>query len=143
MKIEARYFSIGGNTKRLIEAVCEVVDIKPLDITNKVESCDVLFFATALYKFTIDKAVKTFLRNLTSSNVKQIVCFSTSASNSSIVKKVKKQIKDEDIVVLEKNFSTPGEFLKANKGRPNEDDLNKAKEFTKELVLELSKLEAK
>ena len=87
-----------------------------------------------MYAFTIDINIKKFVGSLTKENVREIVNFSTSASDTSTHKKVNKCIKDKEIKMNELHFSVFGEFLKMNKGRPNENDLEEAKKFARKVV---------
>ena len=139
MNICVRYFSRGGNTKKVAEAIAEELGVEALDITNAVEEADVLFLGSSMYAFTVDKNIKKFVSELKSNNTKMIVNFSTSASDSSTHKKVNKCVKDPNIQYYREHFSIPGEFLKMNKGRPNEEDLKAAKEFARKVIDELSK----
>lgn len=134
MKIAVRYYSRGGNTKKVAEAIAEELGVEALDITNKVEDADILFLGASMYAFTIDKNIKEFVGGLTKENTKEIVNFSTSASDTSTHKKVNKCIKDKDIVMNEEHFSVFGQFLGMNKGRPNEADLENAKKFARKVV---------
>ena len=134
MKIAVRYYSRGGNTKKVAEAIAEELGVEALDITNKVEDADILFLGASMYAFTIDKNIKEFVGGLTKENVREIVNFSTSASDTSTHKKVNKCIKDKDIVMNEEHFSVFGQFLGMNKGRPNEADLENAKKFARKVV---------
>ena len=92
-----------------------------------------------MYAFTVDKNIKKFVNSLTYDQVKTIVVFSTSASDTSTHKKIAKCIKDDKIKVYEKHLSIPGKFLAMNKGRPTSDDLQKAKHFAKEVKQLLEK----
>ncbi len=139
MNIQVRYYSRGGNTKKVAEAIAEELGVEALNITNPVEGADLLFLGNSMYAFTIDKNVKKFVGELKVENTKEIVNFSTSASDSSTHKKVNKCIKDKNIKLNEKHLSIPGEFLKMNKGRPNEEDLKAAKKFAREIVDSLAK----
>ncbi len=133
MKIAVRYYSRGGNTKKVAEAIAEALNVEALDITNPVENADILFLGSSMYAFTVDKNVKEFVRGLTKNNAKMLVNFSTSASDTSTHKKVAKCLEDKDIVVYDKHLSIPGQFLGMNKGRPNETDIESAKKFAKEV----------
>lgn len=134
MKIAVRYYSRGGNTRKVAEAIAEELGVEALDITKKVEDADLLFLGASMYAFTIDKNIKKFVGSLTKENVREIVNFSTSASDTSTHKKVNKCIKDKEIKMNELHFSVFGEFLKMNKGRPNENDLEEAKKFARKVV---------
>ena len=134
MNIQVRYYSRGGNTKKVAEAIAEELGVEAFDITHQVEGADILFLGNSMYAFTIDKNVKKFVQALTVKNTKEIVNFSTSASDTSTHKKVNKNIKDPKIKLNEEHFSVFGEFLNMNKGRPNEDDLKAAKEFARKII---------
>ncbi len=134
MKIAVRYYSRGGNTKKVAEAIAQALEIEALDITHPVEDVDLLFLGSSMYAFTVDKNVKEFVSSLTKNNVKEIVNFSTSASDSSTHKKVNKCIKDKEIILSDMHLSIPGEFLKMNKGRPNEHDIDVAKKFALDVI---------
>lgn len=138
MNLAVRYYSRGGNTKKVADAIAEALNVEALDITNPVEA-DVLFLGASMYAFTVDKSIKKYVGGLTADKVKMIVVFSTSASDTSTHKKIAKCLKDKNIKVCEKYLSIPGSFLKMNKGRPNEEDLKHAKEFTKEVIESLNK----
>lgn len=134
MKIAVRYYTRGGNTKKVAETIAEALNVEALDITNNVEGVDVLFLGSSMYAFTVDKNIKAYVGALTKENAKMIVNFSTSASDTSTHKKIAKCLKDKEIQICEKHLSIPGQFLKMNKGRPNEKDLETAKEFAKEVI---------
>lgn len=135
MKVQVSYYSRGGNTKRLAEALANELKVEALDIYKGVtEPVDVLFLGNSMYAFTVDKNVKEFVKNLNPNLVKEVVVFSCSASDTSTVKKVAKLLKDKEIKVSDKYFSVPGEFLKLNKGRPNEEDCKAIAKFGREFV---------
>jgi len=134
MNIAVRYYSRGGNTKKVAEAIASALGVEALDITHPVENADVLFLGSSMYAFTVDKNVKAFVSGLKKENAKLLVNFSTSASDTSTHKKVAKCLEDKDIQVCDKHLSIPGHFLMMNKGRPNENDLENAKAFAKEVI---------
>lgn len=134
MVISVRYYSRGGNTKKVAEAIAEELGVEALDITNPVEGADLLFLGSSMYAFTVDQNVKKFVEELKVENAKQLVNFSTSASDVSTHKKINKCIKDKEIMLLDEHLSIPGAFLFMNKGRPNEKDLENAKAFARKVV---------
>ena len=139
MEFAVRYYTRGGNTKMVAEAIAYALEVDCEDIQTPLQKADVLFLGASMYAFTVDKNIKKFVSSLTHEQVKTIVVFSTSASDTSTHKKIAKCLKDKEIKVYEKHLSIPGQFLKMNKGRPNEQDLEKAKKFAKELKKELDK----
>ena len=138
MEFAVRYYTRGGNTKMVAEAIAYALEVDCEDLTIPVKT-DVLFLGASMYAFTVDKNIKKFVNELTYDNVKTIVVFSTSASDTSTHKKIAKCIKDERIKIYEKYLSIPGKFLAMNKGRPNSEDLQKAKQFAKEVKQFLEK----
>lgn len=138
MNVAVRYYTRGGNTKKVADAIAGELGVEALDITNEVKDADVLFIGASMYAFKVDKNIKDFVNNLKQENAKKIAVFSTSASDTSTHKKIKKCIKDKSIVIIDEYFSAPGAFLKMNKGRPNDTDLDNAKKFATEVVKKYS-----
>ncbi len=136
MNIEIRYFtkSKKGNTLKLASAVSEELKIQaqPVDV-DLGSDADILFLVNAMYAANIDSEVKDFLER----NAKKIKCLvnvNSAATGNSTLKVVKKTCDKLEIPVSDKEYHTVGSFLALNKGRPNEDDLNRLKEFAKEVA---------
>ena len=90
MKIAVRYYTKGGNTKRLAEAVANAVGVEALPISTPVtEPVDVLFLGNSYYAFTIDPEVRAFIKGLDKNKVGKIVNFGSAAMLNSTYKKVK------------------------------------------------------
>ena len=80
MNIAVRYYTKGGNTKRLAEAVAKAVGVEALPISVPVEEyADILFLGNSYYAFTIDPEVRDFVRNLDKNKVGKIVNFGSAA----------------------------------------------------------------
>lgn len=136
MKIAIRYFtkSKKGNTYKLATVVSEVSSLEALTIEHDLdEEVDLLFLVNAMYAFTIDKQVKAFLKR-NASKIKCIVNVNSAASGSSTLKAVKKVATKLNITVSDKEYHTVASWININKGRPNEDDLNRLREFVKGVI---------
>lgn len=136
MKIAIRYFtkSKKGNTKKLADTVSEVLGIEALTIENKLEEkVDKLFLVNAMYAFDIDKSIKNFLKE-NKDNIGEIFNVNSAASGSSTHKSVKKVCDKLGIAISNKEFHCVGSWININKGRPNEEELNKLKEFVIEMA---------
>ena len=73
MKTAVRYYTKGGNTKRLAEAVARAVGVEALPISVPVtEPVDVLFLGNSYYAFSIDPEVRNFVRGLDKNKVGNI-----------------------------------------------------------------------
>lgn len=135
MNIAVRYYSKGGNTKKLAEAIAEALEVQALTVDTPVdEDVDVLFLGSAMYAFDVDPRVKQFIDGLDKDRVKKVVGFSTAAVVKSTYDKVKKALDEKGIPMDERQFYSRGEFKFMHKGRPNEQDLNDAKKFAREVT---------
>ena len=134
MKIEIRYFSRGGNTKKLAEAISKAINI-PAKTTDEPlsEDIDVLFLGSSVYAYGVDDIVKEFIKNI---NVKvgNVVNFSTAAIIKSTYNQVKKLLDEKGIQMAKEEFYCKGSFGPLHKGKPNENDLKEAMEFAKRVV---------
>jgi flavodoxin len=133
MNIAIRYFtkSKKGNTAKLANTIAEALALEPITVDTDLEGeTDILFLVNAMYAANIDKEVKRFLeRNAT--KIKCLVNVNSSASGASTLKVVSKACKALNIPVSEKEYHTVGSWIFLNKGRPNDDDLTRLKEFAK------------
>ncbi len=135
MKVAVRYYTKTGNTRRLAEAVAEAVGAKALPISTPVtEPVDVLFLGNSYYAFSIDPEVRDFVRSLDKSKVGRIVNFGSAAMLNSTYKKVKAEADRVGIPMDEREFHCKGEFKGIHKGRPNEEDLQAAAEFARNII---------
>ena len=135
MTFAVRYYTKTGNTKRLAEAVAEVLGVEALPLSTPVsEPVDCLFLGNSYYAFSIDPEVRSFIRSLDKEKVGKIVNFGSAAMLNSTYKKVKAEADAVDIPMEEKEFHCKGEFKGVHKGRPNGDDLKAAAAFAKSFV---------
>jgi flavodoxin I len=131
------YASKGGNTKKLAEAVAAaigaaaqpVAEVGPFDAP-----VDTLFVGGSLYAGKIDGALRKFLQGLTAGQVTRVAVFGSAAGNKSALDEIRALLNGTGITVYEKAFQCRGSFLLANRGRPNQDDLNNAAQFAQEAV---------
>ncbi len=135
MKFAVRYYTKTGNTKRLAEAMAEVLGVEALPISEPVsEEVDYLFLGNSYYAFSIDPEVKSFIRSLDKDKVGKIVNFGSAAMLNSTYKKVKAEADKVGIEMYGREFHCKGEFKGVHKGRPNDDDCKDAAAFAKEFV---------
>lgn len=134
MKIAVRYYSRGGNTKKIAEAIARAagVEAKPVSapLTEKV---DILFLGSAPYAFDVDDEVKKFIAGIRVP-VGKVVNFSTSAVVKSTRKYVEKLLAEKKIPLAAEEFSCRGAFALLHKGRPNEEDQKAAADFARRII---------
>jgi flavodoxin len=134
MKVEVRYFSRGGNTRKLAEAAGEAAGVQAKTVDTPVsEKIDVLFLGSSVYAAGVDEAVKKFIASLDPEKVGQVYCFSTAALLPSTYNQVSKLLKEKGIAVSEKEFHCRGSFAFMHKGHPDADDLARMKAFVKDV----------
>ena len=132
MTYAVRYYTRTGNTKRLAEAMAEVLGVEALPISTPVtEPDDVLFLGNSYYAFNIDKEVRDFVACLDKDKVGKIVNFGSAALLNSTYGKVKEVADSVGVKMDEREFHCKGEFKGIHKGRPNDDDVRAAAEFAK------------
>ena len=135
MRAAVRYFSKGGGTKRLAEAVAGAVGVRALPIDQPLtEKVDVLFLGNSYYAFSIDPAVRDFVKGLKKEMVGKIVNFGSAAMLNSTYKKVKAEADRVGIPMDEREFHCKGEFKGIHKGKPDESDLKDAAAFARKIV---------
>ena len=135
MKIAVRYYTKGGNTKRLAEAVATAVGVEALPISVPIEEAvDILFLGNSYYAFNIDPEVRDFVKGLDREKVAKIVNFGSAAMLNSTYKKVKAEADKVGIPMDEQEFHCKGEFKGLHKGRPNDDDLKAVADFARKIV---------
>ncbi|MBQ7668202.1 MAG: flavodoxin [Clostridia bacterium] len=134
MKAAVRYYSRGGNTKKLAEAVSKAIDV-PAKTTSEplTEDVDVLFLGSSVYAYGVDDNVKEFIKNI---NVKvgKVVNFSTAAIVKSTYNQVKKLLDEKGITMAKEEFYCKGSFGPLHRGKPNEKDLKEVTDFAKRYV---------
>ena len=135
MQYAIRYYTKTGNTKRLAEAMAEVLGVEALPLGEPLEEpVDLLFLGNSYYAFNIDPEVKSFIASLDKNKVGKIVNFGSVAMLNSTYKKVKAEADKVGIPMFAKEFHCKGEFKGIHKGRPNADDCKAAAAFAKKFV---------
>ena len=134
MKIAVRYFSRGGNTKKLADAISKAVGVEAETTSVPLtEDVDILFLGSSVYANGVDNAIKEFVNGI---NVKvgKVVNFSTAALIKSSYKQVSKLLEGKHIPFAIEEFYCRGSFAMMHKGRPNADDCSAAAEFARKII---------
>ncbi|MCD7724336.1 MAG: flavodoxin [Clostridiales bacterium] len=135
MNIQVRYYSRGGNTKKLAEVIAKTIGCKAEQIPTPVDgSVDILFLGASVYWGGISSEVKDYIQTLDKGNIGKVVVFSTSALAERAFPQIQKKLQDKGIPVDTRNFYCRGEFTALHKGHPNQDDLETAKKFAKKIM---------
>lgn len=135
MKAKVVYYTKSGNTEKIAKAIAQELDceITTMDETPTT-AVDILFLGASVYKFGIDKKVLNFIANLDNTKIGTVVIFSTSAMSDSGYPQLVKKIAAKGIKVSEHHYYCRGQFMFANKNKPDLDDINSAKKFAKNVT---------
>lgn len=135
MNIKVRYFSRGGNTKKVAEAIAKTADVNAEDCSVGItEPIDLLFLGGSVYGFGLDDNIINYIQALNPAHVKRVALFGTSAIVKNGNAEMAKLLKAKGISVLENSFYCRGEFAIMHKGRPNDADLQNAADFASETI---------
>lgn len=134
MTVEIRYFSRGGNTRKLAEAIAQSLGKEALttDVPLK-EDVDILFLGSSVYAYGVDDEVKRFIKGI-NARIGKVVGFSTAALVKSTYKQVGKLLEEKGIPQATEEFYCKGSFGPMHKGRPNDEDCRKAAAFARKIT---------
>ena len=134
MKIAVRYYTRGGNTKKLADAISKAVGVDAETTSVPLtEDVDILFLGSSVYANGVDDAVKEFVDGI-SVKVGKVVNFSTAALVKSSYKQVAKLLEKKHIPFAKEEFYCRGSFTVMHRGRPNADDCKAAAEFAGKIL---------
>lgn len=134
MTVEIRYFSRGGNTRKLAEAIAQSLGKEALttDVPLK-EDVDILFLGSSVYAYGVDDEVKRFIKGI-NARIGKVVGLSTAALVKSTYKQVGKLLEEKGIPQATEEFYCKGSFGPMHKGRPNDEDCRKAAAFARKIT---------
>lgn len=136
MNIAVRYYSRGGNTKKLAEAAADAAGVQAETVDVPLTgTVDILFLCSSVYATQPDKAVKDFVNKLDPSKVKKIVNISTAALLPSTYSQIKKLTDAKGLNLAEEEFHCRGSFGGfMHKGHPDEKDLENLRAFVNKVL---------
>ena len=145
MKTLLIYVSIHhGNTEKIAKVMAKVLNaklVKPNEIDiNELSKYDLIGFGSGIYGGKHHKVLLNFVDKLFQGQNKKAFIFSTSGTNKDYNKSLKEKLLEKGFDIVGefscKGFDTWGPFKIVggiNRGRPNEQDLKKARKFAEEL----------
>lgn len=134
MKVAIRYFSRGGNTKKLADAIAKAVGVEAKTVSKPLtEDVDILFLGSSVYAYGVDDAVKEFINGI-DVKIGKVVNFSTAALIKSTYKQIAKLLAAKNIPLAKEEFACKGSFAMMHRGKPDDADCKAAAEFAKKIV---------
>lgn len=134
MKVAIRYYTRGGNTKKLADAISRAIGVEAKTTAEPLtEDVDILFLGSSVYACGVDDEVKKFIDGI-HVKVGKVVGFSTAALIRSTHKQVAKLLAAKNIPFAEEEFACKGSFAMLHKGKPDTDDCKAAAVFAKKII---------
>lgn len=134
MRIDVRYFSKNGGTKRLAESIAKAVGAEAKTVDVKLDKyADVVFLGSSIYAGKPDPAVTKFIAE-NAKNIGKIVVFGSACTGKSTFPAIKSAAAGQAVKTAEMFFQCKGEWLFFNKGRPNDQDCADAADFAKKQI---------
>jgi len=136
MKFLVVYFSRGGKTRKVAEAIaqelgCEAVDVKKE--TPDVSGVELLIVGSGQYVGKLHKTLQGFLDRLQPSSKSKAAVFATAGGpDPKCIYAMEEALETRGYKVIS-SFKCRGQFLFFNRGHPTEDDLKNAKAFASDL----------
>ena len=129
MRTEVRYFSRGGATKKLADAIGRAVGAEAKSVEVPLDQyADVVFLGASVYAGKSDPSVVSFI-SANAKNIGKIVVFGSACTKKSTYAAIKSAAAGSAVKTAEMFFQCKGEFLFMNKGRPNDQDCADAAAF--------------
>ena len=130
-----RYYSKFGHTKKMVEAVKDIVGAEPqLVSVPMTEPVDTLFLGAGVFLGKVNGSVMDFIQSLTPDKVKRVVCFGSCAIIKSPVPQMRQALQAKGIVVSSKEFACSGSMGPVKAGHPDDADIKAFKEFVKTVL---------
>jgi flavodoxin len=135
MRMEILYHSITGNTKKVAESISDVLGIKAKNIKEDfvLKDFDILFLGSGVYAGKMSKHLSNFAENTKGLEGKKVALFATYGGDREAIDVMKDFLKSKNLKVID-TWGCEGRFLVANRGKPDETDLENVKGWAKKLV---------
>ena len=134
MRVDVRYYSKNGATKKLAEAVAAAVGAEAKTVDVKLDKyADVVFLGASVYGGKPDASVAAFIRD-NAKNIGKIVVFGSACTGKSAYPAIKSIAAGCAVKTAEMFFHCKGQFWFFNKNRPNDQDCADAADFAKKQV---------
>ena len=134
MRVDVRYYSKNGATKKLAEAVAAAVGAEAKTVDVKLDKyADVVFLGASVYGGKPDPSVAAFIRD-NAKNIGKIVVFGSACTGKSAYPAIKSIAAGCAVKTAEMFFHCKGQSWFFNKNRPNDQDCADAADFAKKQI---------
>ena len=136
MKSLVVYFSKGGKTRKVAEAIAQELNCQAIDIKKKIPdiaAVNLLVIGSGNYGGKPGKELQEFLEHLQSPSKIKIAFFATSGRPEPKCIEVMQEIVESKGFIFLSEFDCRGKMFLLNRDHPTQDDLRNAKLFAKKL----------
>ncbi len=134
MRVDVRYFTKNGGTKKLADAIANAVGAEAKIVDVPLEKyADVVFLGASVYGGKPDPAVVKFIAD-NARNIGKIVVFGSACTSKSTFPAIKSAAAGQAVKTAEMFFQCKGQFWFFNKNRPNDQDCADAADFAKKQI---------
>ncbi|MBD5357491.1 MAG: hypothetical protein HDR88_10875 [Bacteroides sp.] len=139
MKVALRYFSKFGHTKKMVDAVGDILKVIPKPISVPLtEPVDVLYLGCGVMLGRINWRMRNFIKTLTPAKVKKVICFGSSAISDSPVPMLRELLTKQGIKVSDMEFACKGAMEPLHAGHPDTNDIQNFRKFIEQTQQALS-----
>ncbi len=131
MKYEVIYSSITGNTKKVARVIGMAVGTEAKKVKHGSTDADIIFLGSGCYGSKPAKAMRKFIETHDFRG-KEVVIFGTYDGKTDAIEWMKSKLKEKGAEILD-TWTCRGSFLFTNWGRPNDADLQDAREFAERI----------
>lgn len=134
MKIEIRYYTKSGNTRKLADAIAEETGIAAKEISAPLsEKTDLLFLCNSVYWAGADGSVKQFIKD-NADKIGTLVNVSTAAMIELTYGQISKICRKSGVNISEREFHCKGKFAALHQGNPDDGDIAAVRVFAREIT---------
>jgi flavodoxin len=133
--VSVLFDSRGGNTRKVADAIADELSIKAENVTASFPDEKILFLGSGTYGGKPGEAMMKFIGTGNFSE-RKVAIFGTSASlagGQKMITALTDILMQKGAVILG-SYHCKGKFLFVNWGHPNNEDLNNAKKFAREML---------
>jgi flavodoxin len=134
---EVVYHSMGGNTRKVAEAIADELSVtaKGVKSVDSLPGDAFIFLGTGCYGAVLPGDIADFIKR-THLKGRKIALFTTSAFGwAKEVSVMEKQIRDKGVNIAG-SFNCYGQFLAMKRGHPDREDLERARQFARSMVVQ-------
>lgn len=133
MNIKVLYFSKGGNTMKMAEAIASELSVttEAIPPAYPLDNVKLLFLGASIHGKKIDEKMIDYIKTLDNKKVKNAALFSASGDNLDGINAMKELLTSKGIHVMDESFCCEGKHALFQHAHPDDNDLKNVRAFAK------------